>query len=219
MKRAAAICSTVCLIASGLGGIISTRAAARDDIGIKALEPSRIDSMLVCMIHTAGLPDRQSRETLRSGLPSAVVLAFSLFDLSGKEIGGTRAEVRIEPDLWEQVLVMRTPLSDHRVGSIDEITSLMTELGPIPVAPLDRLPSTSMRLTVRMAVHPLAQTEVERVRAIFGGEQRDERTNRREVSVGFGSLLRYFLGSQPDEDWIAEANSEPFRADALEEVQ
>jgi hypothetical protein len=180
------------------------------------VEPARSDTALVCAVRTSGLPDASSRETLRSGLPSSLVLAFSLLDPSGRERGGTQVEIRVEPDLWEDVLVVRMPSLDRRVTSLEGVASLMARLGPFPVVPVHRLGSAhGHRVRVRLAVHPLAPAEVRRVRALFGGESDPDDPDRREVSAGLGTLLRFFLGRGRGGDWAAEATSSPFTLESL----
>jgi len=71
---------------------------------------------------------------------------------------------------------------------------------------------------VRLAVYPIAPAEIERVHALFGGGPSESEADRREVSVGLSSLVRYFLGDQPDEDWVADATSGPFTRQSLAEA-
>jgi hypothetical protein len=200
-------------------GMTAPRASGEGAVRIEEVTPGRLDSLLVCSLGTHGLPDAPSRETIESGLPSALVLAFTLLDRSGRQVGGSRAEVRIEPDLWEQIFLLRTPLRDHRAGTIEEVERLLSALGPLPVLSRSAMPSISdLRIRVRMAIHPLAPAEIERVHDLLAGESIDGNTGRREVSVGFGSLLRYFLGGEPEEDWIATATSQPFSWESLTEA-
>jgi hypothetical protein len=209
--RASLAAASAFALAALLGG-----PAAAQGIAIEALAPARADSLLVCTVSTRGLPDPRSRETLESGLPSSLVVAFSLIDGEGEERDGSRSEIQIEPDLWEEIVVIRSPLADRRVGSMDEVAAALGALGPLPVVALDRVPaSTPLRLRVRVAVHPLARSERERVHALFSGDGDASGSNRREVSVGLGSLVSYFLGEGPDEDWVAEATSPPFTREAL----
>lgn len=198
-------------MSGGGAGLEAARAASREEVRIVAVEPARSDTALLCSVRTSGLPDASSRETLGSGLPAAVVLAFSLLDPSGHERGGSRVEVRIEPDLWEDVVVVRTPLSERRAASIEGVASLMGRLGPFPVLPMRLLdPGQSLRIRVRLAVHPLAPAEIQRVHALFGGEASGGDPDRREVSAGLGTLLRYFLGRERDAGWAADVTSPPF---------
>jgi len=191
---------------------VSVPTAHASDVDIVRVIPSVRDSMLVCHLETRGLPDVPSRETLESGLPSAIILALTL--VGDHEAAGTRrSDIRIEPDLWEGTVVVRTPLLDHRVSSIDEVAALLRRLGPLPLAPLRLLgDATTWEVTARIAVHPLAPAEVARVRSLFG----EDAGTRREVLVGIGSLVDYFFGDPPDEDWVGEATSSPFRPGDLE---
>jgi hypothetical protein len=209
------------LPASGLAALVGAGALA--DVAVLDVTPGELDSLIVCRVATQGLPDPRSAETLESGLPAALVMAFSLLDAEGSEIGRSRVEVRIEPDLWEQVFLIRTPLMDQRVESLEAVTEVLSNLGPLPVLPIGGLDTQSiMRLRLRMAVHPLAATEVERVQILFGGktgepDEDEEATDRREVSVGFGSLVRYFLRGSPDENWVVDVTTGRFTRASLAE--
>jgi hypothetical protein len=220
--RAAVRAATAFLLAAiaAAAGPPAARAAPHDEIRIIAIEPARSDTTLVCSVRTRGLPGTLSRQTLESGLPSAILLAFTLLDPSGRERGGSQVEVRIEPDLLENGMLVRTPLLDRRVGTMEGVIDLMSHLGPFPVAPLRRLGSgQSMRVRVRLAVHPLAPAEIRRVHALFGGEPDPESSDRREVSTGVGALLRFFLGREREDGWAADATSPPFTSASLAERQ
>jgi hypothetical protein len=215
----------VLLAALSMGLATLDAPAGADDIGIDTIEPALADSTLVCTVRLHGLPDAASRETLESGLPSALVVAFSILDERGREEQISRIDVRIEPDLWEEVLVMRTPLSEWRVSSIEEVAAQLEELGPLPVISMAHplvaecvAGEARLRLRARLAVHPLAPTEFERVSEVFGGQGESSDPNRREVSVGLGSLFRYFMRGQPDEDWVAQGESTPFSCTVLDDV-
>lgn len=186
-------------------------ARAQMDVRITAVEPARTDSTLECVVRTSGLPDARSRETLASGLPSSLTLAVTVLDGAGRERGTTLAEVRIEPDPWERSFVVRTPVGRQRAASMEELAVLLRTIGPLP------LPRTTGfdarrpgRVRVRLAVHALAPAEADRAHALFVGDVSGNGGERREVSAGLGTLLRYFLGRSPAEAWRAEGRSEPF---------
>ena len=106
-----------------------------------------------------------------------------------------------------------------RAQSFDELAILLAHLGPLPVLPLSEIdPRQVVRLQTRLAIHPLAPAEIERVHALFGTDRTGGRENRQELSVGIGTLVRHLLGSEPDEDWISERTSRAFRADTLGEA-
>ncbi len=201
-----AICCAFCGVFTA-----SARAASDPRVEVASVEPARNDTMIVCTLVTSGLPDPPSRETLESGLPSSVTLALTVLDVTGNAVCDAQEEVRIEPDLWEETLLLRTPLFERRASSIEEIAGWLARLGPIPVAPLAGLGGEEpFRIRVRLAVHPLAPAEIRRVRALFGGGDPEDDADRREVSIGFGSVLRYFLGKRPGEEWVADRTSLPF---------
>ncbi len=183
---------------------LATAAAPADEVAITGVDLFARDSTLVCMVRTTGLPDGPSRETLASGLPSALVFSFSLLDASHRQLLGSLAQVRVEPDLWENTFLVRMPLRDQRVPSLGDVDRELDSVGPFPIAPLDLLPASGpFGLQVQLAVHPLAPAEIERARGLFTGETSYDEPNKREVSVGLGSLIRYFMGNPDKDDWIA----------------
>lgn len=186
---------------------------------IRAVEPARTDSLLVCWIRTSGLPDPLSRETLASGLPSSLVLGVRLLDGAGTVDDGVRVEVRIEPDLWEGDFLVKTPFADLRVASLEDLGPVLARLGPLPVRPLaGLLPETDYRIGVRLAVHPLAPSQLLRVSDLIAGEGTPRDPDRQEVSVGLGALIGFFLRGREVEPWVDDRVSPPFVPSALEEV-
>lgn len=185
---------------------------------VLAVTAATLDSSLVCEVTTRGLPDLASRETLLSGLPSALVFGITVRELSGRRIGGRRAVVRVEPDLWENRFVFRTPLFTRQVSAMRDVERLLAGLGPLPVIPLDHLdPDAAYRVHVRLAVYPLAPSETRRSRGLLTGQGLDD-PDRREVSVGLGALLKFFLGRTQRDRWISETESPPFRRQELAPV-
>lgn len=181
------------------------------DVQIVRVEPVRTDSTLECTVVTSGLPDARSRETLASGLPSSLTLSITLLDGAGRERGTTQAEVRIEPDPWERTFVVRSPFGLQRASSLDELAAQLRRLGPVTLARPGAFDhSRPARLRVRLAVHALAAAEADRARSLFVGDMSGNGADRREVSAGLGTLLRYFLGRTPASQWRAEATSAPF---------
>ncbi|MCA9729359.1 MAG: hypothetical protein KC729_16845, partial [Candidatus Eisenbacteria bacterium] len=101
-----------------------------------------------------------------------------------------------------------TPAGELRVRSISDLGRVLTDLGPIPVAEMGTLdPSTPGRIEARLAVHPLAPSMSREVRSLIADP---DDADRREFSVGIGSLLRYLLRKDDDESWSARAVSPPF---------
>jgi hypothetical protein len=217
--RARIVAAALSLALAADASSVAARARATADVRLGAIEPATLDSMLVCHVATEGLPDARSTDTLLSGLPSALVFAFTILDASGRERGTLQTEVRIEPDLWEGILVVRSPLRNERAKTIEDVASILSNLGPLPVAPLRFLDrETAARVRVRLAVFPLAPGELERVHSVLAGEETGE-DDRQEVSVGLGALVRYFLGRSPEEEWLASGQSGFFRLSALPEVR
>lgn len=196
--------------------LLATPALAAGAVSIVSVHASRGDSTLDCTVITSGVPDLPSRETLASGLPSSIVLSIVWLDATGRERSGSRSEIRVEPDPWEGTFVVRTPLERRRFTNIDEVGAWMRRLGPFRVAPLRGIdPIRPIRLRVRLTVHPLAPAEVERAHALFAGDMGAGGSDRREVSAGLGSLLRFFLGRAPRGGWQAQADSAPFAIRSL----
>ena len=199
------------------GAAPAARAARSSGIRIVAIEPMLIDSTLRCVVRTTGLPDGPTRETLDSGLPASLTLSLALLDASGRERSLTQSEVRMEPDPWERTFLLRQPQAQQRVSDMDALAAALQRLGPIAVASVRMLDSrTPMRIRVRLSVHPLAPAEADRAHALFAGDLTSNGGDRREVSAGMGSLLRFFLGRAPASDWDAQATSAPFTARALQ---
>lgn len=174
------------------------------------ITPARLDSVLVCTVDARGLPPPESRSTLESGLPSSLVVDLSLLDGDGDEITGRRTEIRLEPDLWEGVFHLRTPLIDHRCPDMDDLMRRLQRLGPLPLTPLAPLrlrPGDDLRVRARVAVHALAPEEKRGFVSLFRSEGD---AGRRETSVGIGRLFRFFLGREEDEPWVSEVRSAPF---------
>ncbi len=195
-------------LALAMALLLGVAAPSHAQVQVLAVEPSRDDANVLCHVRTAGLPDARSRETLASGLPSSLTFSFVLVDRSGREHGGSTAEIRIEPDPWERAFVVRGPRIEHRAASLEEVSGFLARLGPFPVAPVRRLDAgRPLRVRVRLELHALAPAEAERAHALFAGDMGVGGADRREVSAGLGQLLRFFLGRTPAGPWSAEAMS------------
>ncbi|MBD3336537.1 MAG: hypothetical protein GF355_13575 [Candidatus Eisenbacteria bacterium] len=188
----------------------ATVRAEPQEVAILDLQPDLRDSLLVCRLHIRGLPTPPMRETLESGLPSAVVVALTLSNGEGNERGGGAIEVRVEPDLWEQEFLLQTPLMEERLETLEEVADRLSRLGPLPVAAADRLGMMgTLRIGARLAVHPLAPAETERMESVLAGDAAEE-PDQKEISIGLGALVRLFWGGSPGDEWIADFQSAPF---------
>lgn len=203
-------------LACALAAWVHAAPAHAEPVRIVGIEPARTDSTLECTVVTSGLPDARSRETLASGLPSSLTLSIALLDASGRERGGARAEIRVEPDPWERTFDVRAPFARERLADLEALAARLRRLGPVTVAPLHALDlGRPMRLRVRLDVHPLAPAEADRAHALFTGDLGAGGADRREVSAGFGSLLQFFLRRTPAPESGAQATSAPFEVRAL----
>lgn len=211
MGRGAARCWAALILWASL----AVPALAKDEVRIVTVIPSLLDSVLVCEIETQGLPSRDARETLLSGLPSALTIQISLASEEGNAIGGAEMEIRVEPDLWEQIFLVRYPLAERRLETLGDVEQTLAKIGPVPVMSLESLvPEAMMQLHVKLAVHPLAPSQIEMARDVVSGESSSE-GNRREVAVGIGKIFRFFLGKPGKQPWAAEGSSEFFSPGGL----
>jgi hypothetical protein len=198
--------------------MIPTAVWGRGGIEILEVEPGLCDSLLVCTLDAKGLPDEPSRETLLSGLPSSIIVALSLLDAEGDERAHSLAEVRVEPDLWEQIFVVKMPMVERRVDSIEEVAALLERLGPIPLIAIQGFAGAGpWRIRSRLAVRPLASAEILRVETLLAGRREGDEPDRQEVSVGLAALLRLVFGGRANDEWVADAVSRPFLPESLEE--
>jgi len=192
---------------------VTTVNPARAEVRILGVDPERSGSALTCVVRTRGLPDPPALETLSSGLPSSLSLALALVEPSGRERGGTRIEIRIEPDPWERSFRIRWPGAEHHAADLAEVARRLERLGPFTVAILERSGGPrSLRVRARILTHALAPAETEQAHALFAGDMGAGGAERRETSVGLSSLLRFFLGRGPAGRWDATATSAPFEA-------
>ena len=206
-SRATARISIAIVAALAFGSIAPAGGAPR----ITGIDPARTDTSLVCTILTRGLPDPQSMETIQSGLPAALLLRVTVLDGRGQAIADEDLDVRVEPDLWERVFNIRTPGETRRAATIEELIASLARLGPFNLARArDVEAETSLRLRIRVAVYPLAPPERERARDLFGSRGADETADRREVSVGVSSLVRFFLKRGRGAQWVADTTSAAF---------
>ncbi|MBK8231598.1 MAG: hypothetical protein IT349_10505 [Candidatus Eisenbacteria bacterium] len=182
---------------------------------IVAIDAGRQDSLLVCTIRLEGVPDRRSRDTLASGLPAALSIALMFEDENGRIVHSGRVSVRLEPDLLGAAVRVRTPLWESTLSDLSALQASLETLGPLPVAELADLGGAG-RIHALLAIHPLAPDEVAWARDLLTGEVEEAPDGRREVSVGVGTLFRYFLGRGDRTQWVSEARSDELQLDRLE---
>ncbi|MFN8547413.1 MAG: hypothetical protein U0527_05435 [Candidatus Eisenbacteria bacterium] len=197
-------------------------AARGGDGAVEIVEvvPARSESLLVCTLRLRGLPDSRARETLASGLPSALVIGFTLFNSRGHDLLANRVEVRLEPELLGSSVAVRTPLWRATAPDLGLLDSLLTSLGPLPVCSLRSTPEgTELKLRAELAIHPLAPAEAAWAQDVLSGGSSEASLDRHEVSIGVGALVRYFLGVTEQERWVTRAVSAPFHPLTLPEAE
>ena len=93
---------------------------------------------------------------------------------------------------------------------------MLAHINPIPILPLRKLQvGAAYRVRVRMAVEPLAPSEIRRTRGLLTGDAELRDPDRRDALVGLDALLRFFLGTGVDETWVSESVSIAFRREDL----
>lgn len=201
------------LLLAGLALVSRTDAARAGGAKVEILSvaPARTDSLLVCTLGLRGLPDSRVRETLASGLPSALVIGFTLRTPRGRDFAADRVEVRLEPELLGSNIAVRTPLWRVTAPDLAKLDSLLMHLGPLPVCALRFAPrDEELELRAQLAVYPLAPAEAAWAQEVLSGDSNEGSLDRHEVSIGVGTLMRYFLGHAEQERWAARALSAPF---------
>lgn len=185
------LAATIALLA-----LLAAAAAAEERPAIRGVEPSLADTLLVCRVLTAGLPDPPSVESIESGAPAAVLFTLQLMDGDGRVVSERRVECRIVLDLWENVVRVRTDRRDARLADLGELRRHFEDLRGMPVARRRALEDgRRYRVRVRAASHPVAPQEEARIREwVAGSAGAGEGGEGREVFIGLGNLIRFFFG-------------------------
>lgn len=202
MNRAAAIAC--------FGLLLAVPSAAAEKPAVRGVEPSFADTLLICRVLTAGIPDEPSIESIESGAPAAVLLTLELRDGEAGVIFERRIECRIVLDLWEDVLRVRIGGSESRHLDVAAVSAYLSVLEGMPVAPRRLLvEGRRYRVQVRADSRPVAPQEEARIREwVAGGAGPGEPGQGREVSFSLGSLIRFFFGGT--RSGTAEGESEWF---------
>ncbi len=188
MRRAAAALLFVWLTAGAV-------AAADTPARVTDVTPARVGDLVVARLVTEGLPGEKLLQSMQSGLVSAVVLDLALIDDREKVLGGNRVSLKLGFDLWEEIFSVRSDGTERRFHSLGDLSAYLTELGAVPVIPVNRLaPEARYRLRIGLEVFPIAPSEQDRVEDVIVGDQRPRREgqDQQEASVSLGRLIRFF---------------------------
>ncbi|MBN1824648.1 MAG: DUF4390 domain-containing protein [Candidatus Eisenbacteria bacterium] len=219
------ICPVV--LAGLLVAALSALAAAASEEGprVVAVEAVLSGDTLLCDVATAGLPDERAAESMRGGLPSALDVVVELVDEEERVLVRRSVRFRIAYDLWEEIFRVRDEgraAAERRLEDIDSLRRFLRDLSGLEVAPLAAMEgSRRYRIRAGIVSHAIAPAEKERIGDwISGGDAGTDRdADRREVSLGFGGLIRYFFGGGDEGPPEGAASSDWFRPEELRDAQ
>ncbi len=204
MRAARAMVAAVTL--ATLAAATSARAA---DPAVDAVTPVRLGDVLAADVITSGLPGERLASSIASGLPSAIEVHLEALDRKNRRVAEGNLFWRITWDLWEEVLRVEGPHAEQRLDGLASLGAFLANLEHLPVGPFAALDAAERhRLRARCRLHPVAPRETERLSRWVAGEESVPRrgdTDRREVSVGLGEVIRFFYkGAAKDADELDE---------------
>ncbi len=210
------------------------RAAAQDSGAgspprIVAVEPVRAGELLECRIRTENLPGAKLTSSMKSGLPSAIEMALEVLDPKDKVLDARHITFRLAFDLWEETFRVEGGGTERDFTSQEELEAFLADLPRLPVASLERLRDAaarreSLRVRVGLVLHSIAPRESEKLGDWVAGPPRTTEPvgseDGREVSVGLGTMIRWFFeGGRAKAEIAALGISAPFSiADLREEA-
>ena len=168
--------------------------ARAEDPAVVAVEPARRESLLVCRLRTQGLPGEKILSTLHSGLASAIDLQLEVAAADGRVVASRVVRLRLVYDLWEEVFVVTHDGAEARVDDDDALAGWLAEPPWLPVAPLAALAgSRDCGCAPGLQLHTIEPSERTRLEEVVAGPEDHE------VSVGLGTLIRFFYKGGRDE--------------------
>ncbi len=169
--------------------------ARAEDPAVVAVEPARRESLLVCRLRTQGLPGEKILSTLHSGLASAIDFQLEVAAADGRVVASRVVRLRLVYDLWEEVFVVTHDGAEARIDDDDALAGWLAEPPWLPVAPLAALAgSHGLRLRAGLRLHTIDPSERTRLEEVVAGPEDHE------VSVGLGTLIRFFYKGGRDDD-------------------
>jgi len=169
---------------------------------VTTITPAKAGDQVVCRLITAGLPGEKLLQSMRSGLVSEVDFDLALLDEREQVVGGSRLELQLAFDLWEEVFSVRSNGQEQRFAELTALHRYLQDLEQVTVAPLSSLDRDGRyRILVGLQVHPIAPSQRDEVEAAISGDQRPRREglDQQEVSVSLGRLIRFFYKGGGDE--------------------
>ncbi len=198
-------------------GLARAEDAGTPEPRLIALEPAIRGPWIVCRVLGEGLPGEAALETLKSGLPTSILLDFLTHTPGSSESRSRRVLVQVEPDLWEGDYRVRWNEGEHRYPDLSGLRVGLGHLGPFAVAPVPTEESARRRFDARMQVFPVA---AEDKAAELGIRQEDETSSERQRSIGFGSLFRFLFGKRESREVVTlELGTEPVAIDTLPRIE
>jgi hypothetical protein len=217
-------------LASILFGAGAAGASGEDAPRIVSVAPALRGEELVCDLETAGLPTEKAATSMQGGLPSGVEIVAELLDDGGNVLAQSRVFIRVAFDLWEEIYRIEREGDgeaegpEKRFETIASLRAFLASIEGLPVAPIAALAGGGrFRVRVDLVSHTIAPAERTRIGEWIAGETaagpggsgtaRD--ADEREVSLGLGSLIRFFYGGSSGARPAVSADSEWFRWEDL----
>lgn len=213
MRAAAWVLALLCVAAAA-----GPARAAAPPPRVAAVEPARNGNLVVAHVRTADLPGEKLLQSMRSGLTSAIDLELALLDERQSVLANRRVTLQLAFDLWDEVYSAQGEGVTRRFRSLAELQDHLRDLGPLPIAPADRLrPGERYQLRVVLLVHAIAPAQKERVEDVIAGQPQTPREGQ-EASVSLGRLIRMFYKGGERRDGATEAVSAWFRIEELRDA-
>lgn len=162
---------------------------------IVAVLPARGGESLYCAIQTEGVPSAEAIRSMEGGLPSSVDLSLRLLDDRSRLLFKNQISFRIAFDLWDEVFRVDSPVSSRRFDTIVAVERFMAGIDSVPIAPWEALDSEGIyRIEVEMIHYAIAPAQATRIGEWISGDRSGVTGDpgNREVSLGLGSLIRFF---------------------------
>ena len=182
-----------------LGSELATAGEAAE---VVAVTPHLQDGLLVCDVHTTGLPGEKINSSVRSGLVSSIDLILELIQADdGHRLATGQASFQLAFDLWDEVFTLRTDTSRVLLEDLQAVQEHLALLRGLPVSSLDALPDlnsqTSLFMKVSLVLRPIADRDRKRVEEVISGSS-PVTEGGQEAKIDLGRLIRFFYKDRDD---------------------